>query len=67
MSKMDFHASQIEISPSESASYTRDMLIQMRKMAQQQHQTVLAHLLSLAAEEARALKNNYKQDTLPPG
>lgn len=51
----------------DSVSYMCDMLVQMQKMAAQQHQRVLAHLLSLAAEEARALKKDYTRDTFPPG
>jgi len=44
-----------EISPAESAEYTNDMLGQLKAMAEKQGQTVLAHLLALAALEAGAL------------
>ena len=44
-----------EIPPAESAGYTRDMLTQLKAMAEKQGQTVLAHLLALAALEADAL------------
>ncbi|HEY4123907.1 MAG TPA: hypothetical protein VGM36_04785 [Rhizomicrobium sp.] len=43
------------ISPAESARYTRDMLGQLKAIAEEQGQTVLAHLLALASLEAGAL------------
>ena len=43
------------ISPAESARYTVDMLESLRKIAIQQGQPVLAHLLELAQSEARML------------
>lgn len=67
MSGNDFNISENEISHLESVDYTRDILISLQKMASVQKHTLLAHLLSLAAEEARMLKNDYRQDTLPPG
>lgn len=44
-----------EISPVESARYTRDILGQLKSIAEKQGQTVLAHLLALASLEADAL------------
>lgn len=41
--------------PSESAQYTKDMLESLRKIAIQQRQPLLAHLLDLAALEAKTL------------
>ena len=43
------------ISPAESARYTAEMLETLRKIAVQQRQLVLAHLLELAQAEARML------------
>ena len=43
------------ISPAESARYTREMLSQLKAIADEQGQTVLAHLLALASLEAGAL------------
>ena len=43
------------ISPGESARYTAEMLETLRKIAVQQGQPVLAHLLELAQAEARML------------
>lgn len=45
----------LDISPAESAEYTKDMLTQLKAMAEKQGQTILAHLLALAALEADAL------------
>jgi hypothetical protein len=44
-----------DISPADSARYTRDMLGQLKAIAEEQGQTVLAHLLALASLEADAL------------
>jgi hypothetical protein len=43
------------ISPAESARYTAEMLETLRKIALQQGQPMLAHLLELAQAEARIL------------
>ena len=43
------------ISPAESARYTAEMLETLRRIAVQQNQPVLAHLLELAQSEARML------------
>ncbi len=45
----------IDISPAESAEYTKEMLAQLKSMAEKQGQTILSHLLALAALEADAL------------
>jgi len=44
-----------DISPAESARYTRDMLGQLKAIAEEQGHNVLAHLLALASLEAGAL------------
>ncbi|HTO42074.1 MAG TPA: hypothetical protein VL026_13960 [Rhizomicrobium sp.] len=44
------------ITPADSARYTRDMLGQLKAIADEQGQKVLAHLLSLASMEADALQ-----------
>lgn len=44
-----------DISPAESARYTRDMLSQLKAIADEQGQNILAHLLALASMEADAL------------
>ena len=45
----------IDISPAQSARYTQEMLGQLKAIAEEQGQTVLAHLLALASLEADAL------------
>jgi hypothetical protein len=52
-------------SPTETARYTFDMLESLRKLALNQRQSLLAHLLSLAAMEAKA--QSEAQDTALPG
>jgi hypothetical protein len=44
-----------DISPNDSARYTRDLLSQLKAIADEQGQTILAHLLTLASLEADAL------------
>lgn len=44
------------ITPADSARYTRDMLGQLKVIADGQGQKVLAHLLTLASMEADALQ-----------
>jgi hypothetical protein len=44
-----------DISPTESARYTRDLLTQLKSIAEDQGQSALAHLLALASLEAEAL------------
>ena len=50
------------ITPEDSARYTREMLESLRKIALGQGQATLAHLLGLAAMEARHL-GGQPQDT----
>jgi len=51
----------------ETARYTRDLIESLRKIAQQQGQSLLAHLLGLAAIEARALaEGDYVQENRLP-
>lgn len=50
------HSQPGAISPAESARYTRDMLGQLKTIADEQGQKVLAHLLVLASMEADALQ-----------
>ena len=54
------------LTPAETARYTRDLLESLRRIALGQGQGLLAHLLGLAAMEAKALGDQL-QDTLPPG
>jgi len=50
------------ISPEDSARYTRELLESLKKIALSQGQTLLAHLLGLAAVEAKHL-SDQAQDT----
>jgi hypothetical protein len=52
--------------PSETAQYTREMLESLKKIAVQQHQHLLAHLLDLAALEAKSLGKGQDQEILLP-
>ena len=52
--------------PAETAQYTKDMLESLKKIAMQQRQLLLAHLLDLAAVEAKSLGTSQDQDTLFP-
>ncbi|HXC55503.1 MAG TPA: hypothetical protein VNU97_09420 [Rhizomicrobium sp.] len=54
------------LGPAETARYTRDLLESLRKIALGQGQGLLAHLLGLAAMEAKALGDQV-QETSPPG
>ena len=54
----------VAYTPSEGANYVYDMLVSLRKIALQQGQTILAHLLYLAAVEAKVQAD---QDTSLPG
>jgi hypothetical protein len=53
--------------PPETAQYTYEMLESLGKIALRQHQDLLAHLLSLAALEAKALMSQGDQQTSLPG
>ena len=52
-------------SPSETARYTFEMLESLRKLAVKQNQRLLAHLLDLAAMEAKSQADD--QETALPG
>ena len=52
--------------PADTARYTHDLIESLRKIAAEQGQTLLAHLLALAAAEARYLAAQA-QDTRLPG
>lgn len=49
------------VSPGDSARYTREMLESLRKIAVTQGQSTLAHLLSLAALEAKFLSDQAQE------
>jgi hypothetical protein len=53
--------------PSETALYTKEMLVSLKKIAIQQNQLLLAHLLDLSALEAKTLGEAQDRDTLLPG
>ena len=53
--------------PHDTARYTHEMLESLRKIALKQGQALLAHLLELAALEARAQAANQAQETRLPG
>jgi hypothetical protein len=56
-----------KLAPAETARYSKDLLDSLRKIALQQGQSLLAHLLSLAAQEAKALSEpGYAQETRLP-
>jgi hypothetical protein len=67
MSLQNGISSQQAPGPAETAQYTKDMLESLKKIAIQQKQPLLAHLLDLAALEARTLGESQSQDTLLPG
>ena len=50
-----------EMGPAETARYTKDTLESLRKIALQQRQVLLAHLLELAVVEAKALAQAQAQ------
>jgi hypothetical protein len=54
------------ITPAQTARYTGDLLESLRKIALGQGQGLLAHLLGLAAMEAKSLAD-HAQETRPPG
>lgn len=53
--------------PAETALYTKEMLESLKAIAVRQRQPLLAHLLDLAAMEAKTLGESYPRDTLFPG
>ncbi|HEY0283435.1 MAG TPA: hypothetical protein VGC27_12525 [Rhizomicrobium sp.] len=56
-----------EMGPAETAQYTKETLESLRKIALKQKQVLLAHLLELAAVEAKALAQSQSQETRFPG
>jgi hypothetical protein len=54
------------ITPEDTARYTAEMIDSLRKLALKQGQALLAHLLSLAALEARAQADGQAQETRLP-
>lgn len=56
----------IPYSPYETARYTHEMLESLREIAIGQQQTLLAHLLHMAALEAEALCDYADQETSLP-
>jgi hypothetical protein len=65
--KLAFQAANADspISPAESARYTADILDSLRKIATQQGQAILAHLLELAQMEARMVVRDAKTPDAP--
>lgn len=56
-----------KLTPAETARYTRDLIESLRRIASQQGQSLLAHLLELAAIEAKALgEGDQAQETRLP-
>jgi hypothetical protein len=64
----NLHAPQdSKLAPAETARYSKDLLESLRKIALQQGHSLLAHLLGLAAQEAKALSEpGYAQETRLP-
>ena len=56
-----------EMSPAETAQYTKETLESLRKIALRQGQFLLAHLLELAVVEAKALAQAQSHETRFPG
>jgi hypothetical protein len=54
-------------SPAETARYTEEMLGGLSRIALRQGQSLLAHLLDLAAVEAKIQGSHADQDTELPG
>ena len=54
-------------SPAETARYTEEMLGSLSRIALRQGQSLLAHLLDLAAVEAKIQSDQADQDTALPG
>jgi len=60
-------AGPVSMGPGQSAQYTTEMLESLKKIALRQNQRLLAHLLDLAAMEAKSLVESHDQETLFPG
>jgi hypothetical protein len=54
-------------SPADTARYTEEMLSSLSRIARRQGQALLAHLLDLAAVEAKIQGSQADQDTALPG
>ena len=54
-------------SPAETARYTEEMLESLRRIATRQGQLLLAHLLVLAAVEAKIQSGQVDHETALPG
>jgi len=54
------------ITPEETARYTAELLESLKKIALRQDQALLAHLLDLAALEAKSLARDHAQETRLP-
>lgn len=54
-------------SPAETARYTEEMVASLSRIAHRQGQLLLAHLLDLAAVEAKIQSGQADQDTALPG
>lgn len=54
-------------SPVETARYTEEMVTSLSRIARRQGQGLLAHLLDLAAVEAKIQGSQADQDTALPG
>jgi hypothetical protein len=61
------HSSLSGFSPAETARYTEEMLGSLSRIAVRQGQSLLAHLLELAAVEAKIQGTHTDQDTELPG
>jgi hypothetical protein len=56
-----------KLTPGETARYSRDLIESLRKIASAQGHSLLAHLLELAAIEAKAIADeHYAQETRLP-
>jgi hypothetical protein len=54
------------ITPEETARYTAELIESLKKIALRQGQALLAHLLDLAALEAKSLAKGQAQETRLP-
>jgi hypothetical protein len=54
------------ITPQDTARYTAELIESLKKIALQQGQGLLAHLLDLAALEAKSLAKGQAQETRLP-
>lgn len=56
-----------KLEPAETARYSKDLLESLRKIALKQGHSLLAHLLGLAAQEAKSLAEvDHAQETRLP-